>query len=125
MFWEQMKRLTFLANERQTPSEDVHEVGEPVGMRGRVELPDVHDVALVFQDGGFVVIDIEVVRGREDGHDGGETGSLRLPIHAVTRILGFMGSDDGEEIVALEELACSLICEEVRATPNVIVDEAV
>jgi hypothetical protein len=94
-------------------------------MRSRVKLPDVHDVALVFQDGGFVVIDVEVVRGGEDGHDRGKTCGLRLPIHTITCVLGFVSSDDGEEIVALEELACGLIREEVRATPNVIVDETI
>ena len=39
--------LTLLANERQTPREDIHEVGQPVGVRAAVELSDVHDVVLV------------------------------------------------------------------------------
>jgi len=31
----------------------------------------------------FVVVDIQVVRSREDGDEGGKTCSLTLPIHAV------------------------------------------
>ena len=47
----QLKRpneLALLANKRQTPREDIHEVGQPVGMRAAVELPNVHDIVLVF-----------------------------------------------------------------------------
>ena len=42
------QKFTFLADERQGPGEDVHEVGEPVGVGAAVELPDVHHVVLVF-----------------------------------------------------------------------------
>ena len=42
--------LTLLANERQTPREDIHEVGQPVGVRAAVELSDVHDVDLVLKN---------------------------------------------------------------------------
>lgn len=40
---------TLLSHEGQGPREDIHEVGEPVGVRGAVELADVHHVVLVFQ----------------------------------------------------------------------------
>lgn len=42
---------TFLSNERQGPSENVHEVWQPIRVRRAVELPDVHHVVLVLQDG--------------------------------------------------------------------------
>jgi len=48
------ERRTFLSDKRQRPREDVHEVGQPVGVRGAVELPDVHHVVLVLQDGGWL-----------------------------------------------------------------------
>ena len=79
----------------------------------RVELPDVEDIALVLQDSGFVVVDIEVVRGAEDGHDAGEAGSSGLAVHAITSILSFVGSDDREEVVLFEEVTGSRVGEEV------------
>ena len=44
---QQTSTLTLLADKRQTPRENVHEVGQPVGVRAAVELSDVHDVVLV------------------------------------------------------------------------------
>ena len=41
--------LTLLAYEGQRPGEDVHEVGQPVGVWGAVELTDVHHVVLILQ----------------------------------------------------------------------------
>lgn len=41
--------LTFLPDKGEGPGEDVHEVGQPVGVRGAVELPDVHHVVLILQ----------------------------------------------------------------------------
>lgn len=52
-------------------------------MRRAIELPDVHDVALVFQDSGLVIIDIKVVGGGEDGHDGRKAGRFCLAVHAI------------------------------------------
>ncbi len=45
--------LTLLADEGQTPGEDVHEVGQPVGVRAAVELPNVHHVVLILQNGSL------------------------------------------------------------------------
>jgi hypothetical protein len=97
-------------------------------MRRAVKLSDIHDIALVFQDGSFIIVDIQVIGGGEDGHDGGEPCRLRLAIHSIAdntflsalsghhihhgdipSILGFMCADDGEEIVPFEELTCCLI----------------
>lgn len=41
--------LTLLADKGQGPGENVHEVGQPIRVRGAVELPDVHHVVLVLQ----------------------------------------------------------------------------
>lgn len=92
-------------------------------MRGAVELSDVHDIVFVLENGGLVVVDIEVVGCREDGHDTGESSCSGLSIHSVTSILGFVSSDDRQEVVFLEEIASSRIGEEVRATSHVIVDK--
>lgn len=54
-------------------------------MRCAVELSDIHDVAFVFQHRCFVVIYIEVIWGREDGHHGWKSGRLGFAIHAVSK----------------------------------------
>lgn len=41
--------LTFFPDKGQRPGEDVHKVGQPVGVGGAVKLPDVHHIVLVFQ----------------------------------------------------------------------------
>ena len=76
-------------------------------MRGAVELSNIHDVILVFQNGGFVVVDIQVVRGRENGHHTREPRRPGLSVHAVAGILCFMGSNDREEVVFFQEGARS------------------
>lgn len=53
-------------------------------MRGAVELPDIHDVAFVLEDGSFVVVDIKIVGGGEDGHNGWKPSCFRLSIHAIS-----------------------------------------
>ena len=75
---------TLLSDERQTPREHIHEVWQPVRMRCAVELPDVHDVVLILEHGSLVVVDIEIVGGTEDGHDGGESSRLCLAVHSVS-----------------------------------------
>jgi hypothetical protein len=49
-----------------------------------VELPDVHDVALIFENSSFVIVHIEVIGCREDGHDGGKACAFRFAVHAVS-----------------------------------------
>lgn len=52
-------------------------------MRTAVELPNIKHVALVLQNRGFIVVNIQVVRGGEDCHDGGEASGPGLAVHAV------------------------------------------
>lgn len=52
-------------------------------MRSAVELADVHDIAFVFQHCRLVVVDVEIIRSGENGHDRGETSALRLAIHPI------------------------------------------
>ena len=91
-------------------------------MRGAVELSNVHNIVLVLQHSRFVVVDIEVVGSAEDCHHTRESSRPRLPVHAISSILRFVCSDDGEEVVLFEEIACSWIGEEVRTSSNVVVN---
>ena len=81
-----MRRRTLLADEWKTPCKRIHEVWQPVRMWCRVELPDVEEIALVLQDSGFVVVDIEIVGCGEEGHYGREASCPCLTVHAVSRL---------------------------------------
>ena len=82
-------------------------------MRSAVELSDVHNVILVFEDGGLVVVNVEIVRGGEDGHNTREARGSRLAIHAVASILGLVGSNDREKVVLFQKGTGGRIREEV------------
>jgi len=70
------------------------------------ELPDVHNIVLILKYRSLVVIHVQVVWCTEDRHDTREACRPRLPVHSVTSVLGFVCSDDGEEVVLLQERAC-------------------
>ena len=63
-------------------------------MRRAVELSDVHNIVLIFKDGRLVIIDIQVVRSGEDGHDTWESGGASLAIHSISSILSFVSTND-------------------------------
>ena len=88
-----------------------------------VELANVHHVVLVLQHGSLVVVDIQIIRGTENCHNTWETGRPSLSVHAVPGILGFVCSNDGEEIVLFQECASGRIGKEVGAAANAVVDE--
>lgn len=94
-------------------------------MGGAVELPDVHDIILIFQNSGLVVVNVEIIRSAENGHHTGKPGRPSLAIHAVSGILGLMCSNDGKEVILFEERARGRIGEEIRASSNTVVDEIV
>ena len=78
-----------------------------------VELPDVHDVVLVLENGSLIVVHVEVVRRTEDGHDTGETSGSCFPIHSVSSILRFVRTNDRKQVVLFEEGARGGVREEV------------
>ena len=91
-------------------------------MRCAIELPNVHDVVLVLENGSLVVVDVEVVWSTKDSHDAGEAGGPRLPVHAVTGVLRLMSSNDGKKVVLFEKCAGGRVREEVGATADVVVN---
>jgi hypothetical protein len=56
-------------------------------MRGAVELSDIHYVAFIFQNGGFIVIDVKVIGCRKDGHDRRKARCSRLSIHSIAIVM--------------------------------------
>lgn len=88
-----------------------------------VELSDVHNVVLILQDCGFVVVDVEVVWRAEDRHDTWESSRSGLPIHAIAGVLGLVSTNDRKQIILLQETARSGVREEVRTSSYVVVNE--
>ena len=78
-------RRTFLSDERQTPREHVHEVRQPVRMGRTVKLANVHHIVLIFQNGRFVVVHVEIVRSGEYRDQTGKTGALTFLVHAIAK----------------------------------------
>lgn len=96
-------------------------------MGSAVELTDVHDVTFVLEHRSFVVVNVEVIRSREDGHHRRESCRLRFTVHPITEIyvngtsenwkryihipciLGFVRANDGQKVVSLQKLTCCLI----------------
>jgi hypothetical protein len=94
-------------------------------LRKLTELSNVHDIVLVLQNSSLVVIYVKVVGCTENGHDTRETGRPGLPVHAISGVLSFVSTNDGKEVVLLEESACRRVREEVRASTDVVVDEEI
>ena len=87
-------------------------------MRREVKLPNIHYVALILEHGRFIVVDIEVVGSGKDGHYGGESSRFGFAVHAITSILSFVRSNDGEEVVTFEELGGGLVADETESVVN-------
>jgi hypothetical protein len=88
-------------------------------------LSDIHNVVLVFQNSSLVVVDIQVVRGTEDCHNAGESGSPSLSVHAIPGVLCLVRADHRQKVVLLEERTGSRIREEVGTSSDMVVDEEV
>ena len=72
-------------------------------------LSDVHHVVLVLEHRGLVVVDVQVVGGREDGNQRGETRGLALSVHSVARVLGLVCANDWKKVVLLKEITACCI----------------
>ena len=94
-------------------------------MRGAVELTNVHNVVLVLQNRSLVVVNVQIIWSREDGHHAWETGCPGLTVHPIASVLSFVCTNDGKQIVFLQEGAGRRIREEVRTTSDVVVKEVV
>jgi hypothetical protein len=78
-------------------------------MRRTVELPDIHDIVLVFENRRLVVVDVEVIWCREYRHDRREAGCFGFPIHPVASVLSLVCTDDREQVIALQKLTSGLV----------------
>ena len=54
-------------------------------MGSTIELPNVKDITFILEDSCLVVVTVEVVRAREEGHNGGKTRRPRLSIHPIAK----------------------------------------
>lgn len=76
---------------------------------------------LEFYDCGFVIIEIAVIRSREEGNDCWEFLRSGPFIHLESLSLRLMGTDDRDDLVLLEEGLGQLITEEVRTSSHLVV----
>lgn len=93
-------------------------------MRCVVELLDVQSVAFKFDDCAFVVVDVAVVGCGEDGDDHGELlGPIPL-VHLVPIELGFVRTNDRQQLILVQELVRRLLPKEKRTPSDIILDES-
>lgn len=92
--------LTLLPDKGQTPREHIHKIRKPIWVRCTVELSDIHHITFVFEHCGLVVVYIEIIGRREDRHDRREASGFGFAVHTIASVLGFVGADDREEVVA-------------------------
>lgn len=90
---------------------------------GLTELSNIHHIVLILQDSGLIVVYVEVVGGAENSHHARESSRPCLSVHSITGILSFMCADNGEQVVLFKKRTCRGVGEEIRAAPNVVMDE--
>ena len=66
-----------------------------------IELANIHDeffagVGFIFEYGGFVVVNVEVIGRREDRDERWESGRATFPVHSITGVLSFVGANHGQ-----------------------------
>lgn len=52
-------------------------------MRRGVELPDVHNIGLIFEYCSFVVVNVQIIGCAENRHNRREPCGPSLPVHAI------------------------------------------
>jgi len=85
-----------------------------------IELLNIQGIVLKFDHGSFIVVDVAVVGGREDGDDDREVGVAVPAVHLVAIELGLVRPDDRDQVVALEEAVDGVVPVEVAAPPHVV-----
>ena len=78
-------------------------------------IPDSYILILVLDQSAAVVVYVQIVRRAEDGDDRRELLSRGLAVHRVSCVLRFMTTKNPQELIALEELARSLVSVDPRA----------
>lgn len=115
--------LALFAYKRQAPIKHIHKVRKPVRMRRRIELPDIQHILIVPQHRSLVIVHVDVVGRRENGHQRREPGRLALAVHAVPVRLRLVRPDDRQQPVLVQKVAYRPMAKEVRAPPHVVVVE--
>jgi hypothetical protein len=72
-------------------------------MRRVIELLDVYHIVLELDDRAFIIINITVIRSRKNGNDRREVHCVIPFVHFKAVQLSFMGSNNGQKVVFVEE----------------------
>mmetsp|Transcript_129662 Transcript_129662/g.276607 ORF Transcript_129662/g.276607 Transcript_129662/m.276607 type:complete len:220 (-) Transcript_129662:473-1132(-) len=89
-------------------------------MRRTIELKNVQGAVVELQDRALVVVNVAIIRRREDRDHRREARGWVGLVHLVAFELGLMRSDHRQKRVLLEELVGSLKGEEVRTTAHLV-----
>lgn len=74
-------------------------------------------------DGSFVVVHVAIIWGAEDGYHHGELLASIPAMHLVALKLSFVGSNDRDQVVPLEEVGDGILAVEVGASSNIVGSE--
>ena len=74
---------TFLADEGERPGKYIHEIGQPVGVRRAVELPNIHHIILVLEYSGLVIVHIQIIGSAKNCYQRRKAGCLTFSIHSI------------------------------------------
>ena len=85
-----------------------------------VELLDIQGVRFKLDDCSFVIVDITVIRCRENSYDNREFLSTIPLVHLVAIKLSLVRPQNREQFVLGKELICSTLTEEVGTTSDII-----
>jgi len=89
---------------------------------GRVILSNSDILVRILENRSSILIYIQIVWSRENGNHRRELFCRGLAEYCITRILGLMTSDDGKQVISVEELAHSVISDSLP-TLVVLTDE--
>ena len=78
-------------------------------------IPDSYILVLILDQSAAVVVYVQIVRRAKDGNDRRELLGRGLAVHRISCVLCFMTTKDPQELIALEELARSLVSVDARA----------
>jgi len=121
-------RSDVLGQKGHAPVEHVHHVREDLGFLAFALLLDFDVGALEFQDCALVALVAALVGRREDGDDLGEDFVVVLQLELVELEaveLGFMGADQGVELMVFQKLSSDCLPVLVRTAAHVIGSPAI
>jgi hypothetical protein len=109
-----------LGHKWNTPTENVHEIGKDIRMASIVKLLDVQSIIFKLNNGTLIIVNIAIVRSRENSYNYREILRTVPSVHLVTFDLCLVSSNHTKKVISLQELVCCVNSEEIRASSDLI-----